>query len=176
MQQQPRKVRQDILRKWRNSIINFLQGNYTKFLKNLHTEQLAKLQLKNQHECDLLEDIRTFVIKRSAIEKQYSEALLKVSSSYLNKKTPNIPEIKLDGADEKWWVSYSSLIMRNFPFICSKEYFVKSEKTHKLLPSITYNLTSKFIIEECYGRGVLKTTVFFDKITECYAFNNRYSF
>lgn len=50
--------------------------------------------------------------------------------------------------------------MRNFPFICSKEYFVKSEKTHKLLPSITYNLTSKFIIEECYGRGVLKTVDF----------------
>ena len=102
MQQQPRKVRQDILRKWQFIIIIVLQGNYTKFLKNLHTEQLAKLQLKNQHECDLLEDIRTFVIKRSAIEKQYSEALLKVSSSYLNKKTPNIPEIKLDGADEKW--------------------------------------------------------------------------
>lgn len=83
-----------------------LQGNYTKFLKNLHTEQLAKLQLKNQHECDLLEDIRTFVIKRSAIEKTYSEALLKVSSAYLNKKTPNIPEIKMDGAEEKWYVLF----------------------------------------------------------------------
>jgi hypothetical protein len=34
------------------------QGNYTKFLKNLHAEQVAKLQAKNQHECDLLEDIR----------------------------------------------------------------------------------------------------------------------
>jgi hypothetical protein len=83
-------------------VFRLFQGNYTKFLKNLHTEQLAKLQLKNQHECDLLEDVRTFIIKRSAIEKQYSEALLKLSSSYLNKKTPNIPEIKMDGADEKW--------------------------------------------------------------------------
>jgi F-BAR and double SH3 domains protein len=68
---------------------------------------LAKLQLKNQHECDLLEDIRTFVIKRSAIEKTYSEALLKISSAYLNKKTPNIPEIKMEGADEKWYVTSS---------------------------------------------------------------------
>lgn len=68
----------------------------------MHTEQLGKLTLKNQHECDLLEDIRTFVIKRSAIEKNYSESLLKLSSAYLNKKTPNIPEIKMDGAEEKW--------------------------------------------------------------------------
>lgn len=80
----------------------YQQGNYAKFLKNLHTEQLAKLQLKNQHECDLLEDIRQFTIKRSAIEKSYSEALLKISAAYLNKKIPNIPDIKIDGSDEKW--------------------------------------------------------------------------
>lgn len=93
-----------------------------KFLKTLHSEQINKLVLKNQHECDLLEDIRTFIIKRSAIEKSYSEvnawcvfvfqicfidlgffqALLKISSAYLNKKIPNIPDIKLDGGDEKW--------------------------------------------------------------------------
>jgi hypothetical protein len=35
-----------------------LQGNYAKFLKHLHTEQVTKLQAKNQHECELLEDIR----------------------------------------------------------------------------------------------------------------------
>lgn len=51
----------------------YFQGNYAKFLKNLHSEQIAKLQLKNQHECDLLEDIRSFTIKRSAIEKSYSD-------------------------------------------------------------------------------------------------------
>lgn len=79
----------------------FQQGNYAKFLKNLHTEQLTKLQLKNQHECELLEDIRQFTIKRSSIEKSYSEALLKISSAYLNKKMASIPEIKLDGT-EKW--------------------------------------------------------------------------
>lgn len=78
------------------------QGNYTKFLKALHTEQLSKLQLKNQHECELLEDIRQFTVKRSAIEKQYSESLLKISSQYLNKKNvPNIPEIGGSG-EERW--------------------------------------------------------------------------
>lgn len=98
------------------------QGNYVKFLKNLHIEQINKLVLKNQHECDLLEDIRTYTIKKSAIEKSYSEvncekcifsvrfnlicecfqALLKISSAYLNKKIPNIPDIKLEGGEEKW--------------------------------------------------------------------------
>lgn len=57
--------------------IDFFQGNYAKFLKNLHSEQITKLQAKNQHECDLLEDIRQFTIKRSAIEKSYSEVLKK---------------------------------------------------------------------------------------------------
>lgn len=85
-----------------NSYDSLLQGNYVKFLKNLHTEQVAKLQLKNQHECDLLEDIRQFTIKRSAIEKSYSEGLLKISSQYLNKKIPNIPDIKMDGMEERW--------------------------------------------------------------------------
>lgn len=85
-----------------NVLFALFQGNYAKFLKNLHSEQLAKLQLKNQLECELLEDIRQFTIKRSAIEKSYSEALLKISSVYLNKKMANIPEIKFDGSTERW--------------------------------------------------------------------------
>ncbi|KAK4877431.1 hypothetical protein RN001_009937 [Aquatica leii] len=91
------------------------KGNYVKFLKNLHSEQLAKLAAKNQHECDLLEDIRTFTLKRSAIEKSYSEALLKISSAYLNKKIPNIPDIKLDGGDEKWnmWSVWRTVLEEN---------------------------------------------------------------
>lgn len=52
-----------------------LQGNYAKFLKNLHAEQISKLQTKNQLECDILEDIRAYMVKRSAIEKTYSEVL-----------------------------------------------------------------------------------------------------
>ncbi|KAH8302300.1 hypothetical protein KR044_004916, partial [Drosophila immigrans] len=92
-----------------------MQGNYVKFLKNLHTEQVAKLQLKNQHECDLLEDIRQFTIKRSAIEKSYSEGLLKISSQYLNKKIPNIPDIKMDGMEERWnmWSVWRTVLEEN---------------------------------------------------------------
>ncbi|KRK00918.1 protein nervous wreck isoform X11 [Drosophila yakuba] len=91
------------------------KGNYVKFLKNLHTEQVAKLQLKNQHECDLLEDIRQFTIKRSAVEKSYSESLLKISSQYLNKKIPNIPDIKMDGMEERWnmWSVWRTVLEEN---------------------------------------------------------------
>ncbi|XP_043679826.1 protein nervous wreck isoform X2 [Vespula pensylvanica] len=91
------------------------KGNYAKFLKNVHTEQAAKLQAKNQHECDLLEDIRNFTIKKSAIEKSYSEALLKISSAYLNKKIPNIPDLKVEGGDEKWnmWNVWRTVLEEN---------------------------------------------------------------
>ncbi|CAA9997559.1 unnamed protein product [Nesidiocoris tenuis] len=90
------------------------KGNYAKFLKNLHTEQVAKLQLKNQNECDLLEDIRTFILKRSAIEKSYAEALLKISSAFLNRKIANIPDIKTDGT-EKWnmWNVWRTVLEEN---------------------------------------------------------------
>ncbi|XP_068083875.1 protein nervous wreck [Anabrus simplex] len=90
-------------------------GTYTKFLKTLHSEQVAKLQSKNQHECDLLEDIRNYTLKRSAIEKSYSEALLKISSAFLNKKIPNIPDIKTEGGEEKWnmWNVWRTVLEEN---------------------------------------------------------------
>nr|BAK22648.1 nervous wreck L [Bombyx mori] len=91
------------------------KSNYTKFLKNLHTEQIAKLHAKNQHECDLLEDLRCYIVKRSSIERSYSEALLKISSAYLNRKIPNIPDIKVDGAEEKWnmWNVWRTVLEEN---------------------------------------------------------------
>ena len=36
----------------------WFQGKHTALLKNTHTEQLTKLQHKNQQELDLLEDLR----------------------------------------------------------------------------------------------------------------------
>ncbi|XP_053686877.1 protein nervous wreck [Sabethes cyaneus] len=110
------QLRETSIRKPRRRRIRFRRtGNYTKFLKNLHSEQLAKLALKNQNECELLEDIRQFTLKRSAIEKSYSEALLKISSAYLNKKQACIPEIKMDGAEEKWnmWSVWQTVLEEN---------------------------------------------------------------
>ncbi|XP_047115897.1 protein nervous wreck [Schistocerca piceifrons] len=91
------------------------KGTYAKFLTKFHSEQVTKLQAKNQHECDLLEDIRNYTLKRSAIEKSYSEALLKISSAYLNKKIPNIPDIKTEGGEEKWnmWNVWRTVLEEN---------------------------------------------------------------
>ncbi|XP_065205043.1 protein nervous wreck isoform X2 [Planococcus citri] len=92
------------------------KGSSVKFLKTLHTEQIAKLQVKNQTECELLEDLRSFMIKKSALEKSYCEALLKITSVYLNKKiTTNIPDLKTEGSDERWnmWSVWRTVLEEN---------------------------------------------------------------
>ncbi|XP_078077586.1 F-BAR and double SH3 domains protein 2 [Mustelus asterias] len=48
----------------------------TQELKNIHAEQMTKLQAKHQGECDLLEDLRTFSQKRIAIEKDYAQNII----------------------------------------------------------------------------------------------------
>ena len=53
---------------------------------NLHKEQAAKLQAKNQQELDLLDDIRNFMKQKAIAEKQYAENLLKLSNVYGTKK------------------------------------------------------------------------------------------
>ncbi|XP_035709024.1 protein nervous wreck-like isoform X3 [Folsomia candida] len=91
------------------------KGPYLKVLTNVHKEQIARLQAKNQHECDLLEDIRSFTKQRSAIEKSYAEALLKISNAYLNKKIPSIPDLRDDDGDEQWnvWNVWRTVLEEN---------------------------------------------------------------
>lgn len=55
-------------------------------LRNVHSDQVTRLQQKYQFEQDLLEDIRTYTKQRSAIEKDYSQALQKLNSQFLQKK------------------------------------------------------------------------------------------
>ncbi|XP_052829675.1 F-BAR and double SH3 domains protein 2 isoform X4 [Octopus bimaculoides] len=71
-------------------------------LKLIHTEQLQKLQSKHQQEVELLEDIRIFSQKRSAIEKEYAQSLLKLTSSLLKKDIVLPPDIPSeDGKEHK---------------------------------------------------------------------------
>ena len=58
---------------------------------NLHKDQAAKLQAKNQQELDLLDDIRNFMKQKAALEKNYAEGLLKLSSVYGTKKIAALP-------------------------------------------------------------------------------------
>ncbi|GFU35105.1 protein nervous wreck [Nephila pilipes] len=62
------------------------KGKVTTALKNIHNEQLVKLQMKHQQDSDFLDDIRNFSKMRAVIEKDYAQALLKLATSHLQKK------------------------------------------------------------------------------------------
>ncbi|XP_031751437.1 F-BAR and double SH3 domains protein 2 isoform X1 [Xenopus tropicalis] len=62
----------------------------TQELKNIHSEQMTKLQAKHQAECDLLEDMRTFSQKKAAVEREYAQTIQKLASQYLKKEWPAV--------------------------------------------------------------------------------------
>uniref|UniRef100_A0AAQ5ZAR7 FCH and double SH3 domains 2 n=1 Tax=Amphiprion ocellaris TaxID=80972 RepID=A0AAQ5ZAR7_AMPOC len=62
----------------------------TQELKNTHTEQMTRLHFKNQTECDLLEDMRSYSLKKGQLERDYAQALQKLASQYLKRDWPGI--------------------------------------------------------------------------------------
>ncbi|XP_076351867.1 F-BAR and double SH3 domains protein 2-like isoform X2 [Tachypleus tridentatus] len=62
-------------------------------LRNIHNEQITKLQTKHQQDLDLLEDIRNFMKSRANIEKEYGQALVKLANSFLQRKIPAASEM-----------------------------------------------------------------------------------
>uniref|UniRef100_A0A8C8MJI9 F-BAR domain-containing protein n=1 Tax=Oncorhynchus tshawytscha TaxID=74940 RepID=A0A8C8MJI9_ONCTS len=69
----------------------------TQELKQTHAEQISRLHIKHQTECDLLEDLRTFSQKKAAIERDYAQALQKLSNQYLKREWPaSLPEEPTD--------------------------------------------------------------------------------
>nr|XP_057935014.1 F-BAR and double SH3 domains protein 2-like isoform X3 [Doryrhamphus excisus] len=62
----------------------------TQELKNTHTDQLTRLHFKNLSECDLLEDMRSYSLKKGQLERDYAQALQKLASQYLKRDWPGI--------------------------------------------------------------------------------------
>ncbi|XP_029111158.1 F-BAR and double SH3 domains protein 2 isoform X2 [Scleropages formosus] len=62
----------------------------TQELKNIHVEQMTRLHLKHQTECELLEDMRTYSQKKAAIERDYAQALQKLATQYLKREWPGV--------------------------------------------------------------------------------------
>ncbi|KAL2095373.1 hypothetical protein ACEWY4_010092 [Coilia grayii] len=60
----------------------------TQELKHTHAEQMSRLHVKHQADCDLLEDLRTYSQKKAVLEKDYAQALHKLASQYLKKDWP----------------------------------------------------------------------------------------
>ncbi|XP_052794395.1 F-BAR and double SH3 domains protein 2-like isoform X3 [Mya arenaria] len=69
-------------------------------LKSLHSDHVSKLQSKHQQECDLLEDIRTFARQRSVIEKEYAQALLKLTGQLLKRDFQAMPDLTSEDGQE----------------------------------------------------------------------------
>lgn len=62
----------------------------TQELRNTHIDQISRLHLKHQTECDLLEDMRTYSQKKATLERDYAQALQKLASQYLKRDWPGI--------------------------------------------------------------------------------------
>ncbi|TPP64828.1 Fch and double sh3 domains protein 2 [Fasciola gigantica] len=55
-------------------------------LKYLHNEHFSRLQMKHTAESDLLDDVRLYCKLRAAVERDYGQALQKLTSGFLSKK------------------------------------------------------------------------------------------
>ena len=69
------------------------KGAYTKHVSALHKDQYIRIQAKNAQEIELLDQIHTYMKKKTAIEKKHAEDLLKLTTAYLNHKIIPIPDI-----------------------------------------------------------------------------------
>lgn len=63
-------------------------GNITSHIKPVLSDQLHRLQDKNHYDVDLIEDMRTFIKVKCNIEKDYAQALIKLTNSHHQKKYP----------------------------------------------------------------------------------------
>ncbi|XP_048389547.1 F-BAR and double SH3 domains protein 2-like isoform X5 [Stegostoma tigrinum] len=122
----------------------------TQELKNIHAEQMTKLQAKHQGECDLLEDLRTFSQKRIAIEKDYAQALQKLATQYLKREWVGL---KLDEKSEHnrsmlaVWKSYleGTLHLAQSRIIASENYRNQILEPAKIVKSIKEQQLKKCI-------------------------------
>ncbi|XP_031428583.1 F-BAR and double SH3 domains protein 2-like, partial [Clupea harengus] len=62
----------------------------TQELKHTHAEQMGRLHIKHQADCDLLEDLRTYSQKKAVLEKDYAQTLHKLASQYLKRDWPAV--------------------------------------------------------------------------------------
>ena len=62
------------------------KGAYTKHVSALHKDQFIRIQAKNSQELELLDQMHSYMKKRTAIERKSAEEMLKLNTAYLNHK------------------------------------------------------------------------------------------
>ena len=58
--------------------------------KTILSEQQQRLSAKHQADLDLIDDLRTFIKTKAHIESNYNQQLIKLTSSHLQKKYPQL--------------------------------------------------------------------------------------
>ena len=69
------------------------KGAYTKHVSALHKDQYIRIQAKSAQEIELLDQMYTYMKKRTAIERKSAEEMLKLNTAYLSHKIFPIPDI-----------------------------------------------------------------------------------
>ncbi|KAI7793681.1 F-BAR and double SH3 domains protein 2 [Triplophysa rosa] len=90
------------------------KAKVTQEVKQTHTEQLNRLQLKHQTDWEFLEDLRIYTQKKALIEKDYSQALHKLASQYLKREWSGAPSEEPRDTRKVWalWRSYLEGVMK----------------------------------------------------------------
>lgn len=60
-------------------------GQLTGQLKPILSEQQHRLHTKHGHDADLIDDLRTYIKIKCSIEKDYAQALIKLTSTHQKK-------------------------------------------------------------------------------------------
>ena len=121
-------------------IINMAQpapprkGTYSKHVQALNKDQLQRLQSKNSHEIELLEDIRMFNKQKAAMEKTYAEGMIKLTTQYLGKRNQPVPDIQKQEEN----AVFLALYYWHFPKTSSKSFQYLFIHTHR--PRLTSTL------------------------------------
>ncbi|XP_069059951.1 F-BAR and double SH3 domains protein 2 isoform X2 [Pleurodeles waltl] len=137
----------------------------TQELKNIQAEQMTKLQAKHQAECDLLEDMRTFSQKKSAIEKDYAQAIQKLASQYLKKDWPGIK------ADERsdyrsMYAVWKSFLEGTMQVAQSRINVCENYKNLISEPARTVKLYKEQQLKKCVDNLTKIQTEFFDTVKD----------
>lgn len=71
-------------------------GQLTGTLKPILSEQQHRLHAKHGHDADLIDDLRTYIKIKCSIEKDYAQALIKLTSTHQKK----YPQFKIETDEE----------------------------------------------------------------------------
>ncbi|XP_078683044.1 F-BAR and double SH3 domains protein 2-like isoform X12 [Branchiostoma floridae x Branchiostoma belcheri] len=121
-------------------------------LKTVHSEHISKLQAKHETECNLLEDIRAFGSKLSALEKDYGQALEKLVKQFQKREYPADDELKPPNHSEQVrsvYVVWAALIEQADTLAKARLSTAESLRTGIVEPAKTLKSSKDLQLKKC---------------------------